>query len=408
MQSTSPLLIMKPLPLLLLVLALVLAGGGLWWLSRSSDPPKRRPAAADTRPRAQSSSERLRTALRDTDRGRRSARFATVWSGLTAAEAATLAPELLAHEAGSPFQNDWLDFLQRWGALDPRAALAFAAARGGGLAGDWTRAIARGWATADPPAAAAWWLGEASSDRDALGSLIIGRWAGTDWPAAADWIHSHVPPADQPGLVNALAMQIIEHHPETASSLVNACRGRAAPPTALETSLFNHLARSMPIEWLEPLKDLFPHNPALIERVRLMMDEAITETQPPQPGAKEWLFWLAKPENRPVPASPFMEPDLRPQESAFRHWLAADPEEASRWLGALEPSATRDGLARVIVLATANEDPVAAQEWLRSMSAENRRNLYLNWPSHSIPESLDWLVEFMKADGFHPEALRAR
>lgn len=42
------------------------------------------------------------------------------------------------------------------------------------------------------------------------------------------------------------------------------------------------------------------------------------------------------------------------------------------------------------------------------MSAENRRNLYLNWPSHSIPVSLDWILEFMKADGFHPEALRTR
>jgi|GEM_PF-2287883 len=298
MQSTSPLLNMKPLPLLLPALALVLAGGGLWWMSRSSDPLKLRPASADTRPRAQSSSERLRTALRtalrDTDRGRRSARFATVWSGLTAAEAAVLAPELLAHEAGSPFQNDWLDFLERWGALDSRAALAFAAARGGDL------------------------------------------------------------------------------------------------------------------EWLEPLKDLFSQNAALMERVRLEMTAAITDSQPPQPGAKEWFLWLVKPENRPVSASPFMEPDFRPQEAAFRHWLAADPEESSRWLRAQEPSATRDGLARVLVLATADEDPVAAQEWLRSMSPENRRTLYLNWPSHSIPASLDWIVEFMKADGFHPEAFRAR
>jgi len=124
MKSTSPLLIMKPLPLLLLVLALVLAGGGLWWMSRSSDPPQRRPVSADTRPRAPSSSERLRTALRDTDRGRRSARFATVWSGLTAAEAAALAPELLAHEAGSPFQNDWLVEFMKADGFHPEALRA--------------------------------------------------------------------------------------------------------------------------------------------------------------------------------------------------------------------------------------------------------------------------------------------
>jgi hypothetical protein len=68
----------------------------------------------------------------------------------------------------------------------------------------------------------------------------------------------------------------------------------------------------------------------------------ITESNPPQPGAKEWFLWQGKFDQAPVVPPPLGEPDYRLGEAAFRHWLAADPEDASQWLGTQDHSPLKD------------------------------------------------------------------
>lgn len=339
--------------------------------------------------------------MRDTDRGRRSERFAAIWPGMTAADAAALAPELFANEAGSPFQNDWLEFLQLWGRLDPHAALEFTQANAASQAADWHRAIARGWAAQDPAAAAAWWLTEPTVDRDGIGSTIASLWANADWKAAAEWVRSHVTPAEQPGLANAIAFQLVQNQPDTGKALVEATLGRATPPTALETSLFYNFAREMPIDWLSQVKGLFPVPPILLERLAQEMPTPAQGIETPDPRAKEWFLWLVEPKTGLVLEDRWSLEILKPVDELFQHWVAGDPEDASRWLAGQPATPIRNKFAHTLIDSMMDEDPEGARQWLASLPPESRKAFYSLWTLTRANRIDPAMEAIMKSDGFN-------
>jgi hypothetical protein len=369
---------MKSLPALL-ASCVFLIGLGLWWIGRSDSPSNTEPPITDRRPHIQSSAERLRSAMKDTDRSRRSARFHDVWQDMTAEEAAALAPELLANEGTSPFQNDWFEFLRRWGALDPQAALRFTDDHAGPRAEDWRRSIAAGWAAADPQAASEWWLAGVPGDRAGLGSTIIGLWAATDWPAATDWVDRRAAPADRGVLNQAIAYQLILKDPDSAQALVEACHARPTPPSPLEINLFSSLVTRMPLDWVDRHKELFPATNTVLERLARELPTPDGEIKSPDPRARDWCLWLAKnldPGEAYSPLSPL--PSVQFQDHAFQHWLAGDPEGASQWLADQPPSPVRDRFVKTLIYSVIRDDPEAGLEWLASLSPQGRTSFYVD------------------------------
>lgn len=322
-----------------------------------------------------------------------------------------MAPDLLAHESGSLFQNDWLEFLRLWGTLDPRAALQFTEAHSGSKAADWQDAIVRGWITVDPAAAADWWITGAVDERKNLGGLIVSRWVETEWMAAAAWIKARVPSADQPGLAKAFASALAWHHPEEATSLVEAAHQRLFPPDFIETSVFQDLARTRPIEWVTSLRDTFTLGTQIIERLA-------TEKDLPDPGG--WFLWLMKPENLPSAVRTYQSAGFRNSDSLiagldraagpFAQWSRVDPEGASQWVAAQPAGELRDEAAGHLVLAIADEEPEAAAAWLQSISSTGQRHaLYANWMmQRGANRSLDGhpIEALMKRDGFDADEIR--
>ena len=255
--------------------------------------------------------------MRDTDRGRRSERFATIWNGMTAEDAAALAPDLFASEAGSPFQNDWLEFLQLWGRLDP--------ARRPRIYQGKCRVADRRLASRHRPR-----LGHSRSSRRR--GLVAHR---SDHRSRGHRQHhrqhldqrrlesggrvGHLPRGTRrttrPGQCHR-----VSNRPKPTRHRKSARRGlpRARhPPTALEISLFNNFAREMPIDWLSQVKELFPVPPILLERLAKEMPTPAQGIETPDPRAKEWFLCWSNRETGPVLEHPDSLEILKPVRPAF-------------------------------------------------------------------------------------------
>ncbi len=224
------------------MLAVLMTAGVLFAPRRKSDrgEPAGTPAA-ESSPGA-SAAARVAQAFAASDRSVRSARLESVWAILTPQNAPQVAEQLWALVKGSPFQNDWLEFLRRWADLDAAAAAAFVSMHEDDRQVDWMAVVLQRWVTQDAAKALAWLAVQSEEVRRRLEPETIATLAEVDRDGVEALLRER--PADEVNTASqkAWAQAFARHALDDAVARLDASRLRGGGFSTLDRALFDAVA----------------------------------------------------------------------------------------------------------------------------------------------------------------------
>lgn len=302
----------------------------------------------------------------------RHGRFGALLSTLTAAEAKALRRVFHNFGAnGNSFYVEWYDFWERWGQIDPTAALTDAAK--GDSRETWVRDCARdtlrGWASQDPATAAEW----LNSHRDdpLYEAAFTGYIAGVgdrDLTKATQIAINSLSPGDP--LLNASMERLAE---------IAVARGQLTgligwfdqlPLGAGEVNarklaaehVWTRLQRSENIERTADWVSTTANQPWRSDKLVIETARKYADRNPA--SAMEWVTSL--------PPSPG-DGRLPGVEQVTRRWMQQDRTALEQWLGSEARTEVADQARAAYAAELVKTDPAAARPWLEAIQDENLR-----------------------------------
>lgn len=285
-----------------------------------------------------------------------------------------LARELEAGELGEVVQEltamprtaGWGDavepFLARWGSVDPRGALAFAASQGGEgtqpLPPEATEAILRGWAAESPALAWQWVRQHGGSDPGNWLQAVAGAVALRNPEEAFRLANQLEDSAQRMGCLRAIITERMEHErPQRLAELIE---------TRLRGPMRDEMLRELVGRWAR-------QDPAaaavFAERQRgalyqQLVPAAVTTWAERSPReAADWARELAPGLTRSVAVA-----------KAIAGWLrAGELGAAASWLNDQPPHEDWDSSIEELARATIERDPEAALAWALAIQDRHRR-----------------------------------
>lgn len=299
----------------------------------------------------------------------RHGRFGMLLSTLTPAEAQALRRVFHNFGAnGNSFHVEWYDFWQRWGQIDPGAALADAAK--GDPQESWVRDCARdafrGWASENSTAAADW-LNSHREDPlyEAAFTGYIAGVGDRDLTKATEIAISSLSPGDP--LLNAALERLAEIAVSRGqlSGLVGwfdqlpSDTGEASARRLAVEHVWTRLQRSENVERLADWVTTISNQPWRSDNLVVETARKFADRNPA--NAMEWVASLPpSPESGQFPGV----------EQVTRRWLQQDREGFEQWLNTETRTEIVEQARAAYTAELAKNDPTAARPWIEMIQKQ--------------------------------------